>query len=193
MNFLLHCWLGRSDPGLKAGGFLGDFIKGPVPEDLPKPLERGIRLHRHIDIVSNHLPEMKSTYHRFGADLRRPAPVLLDIVADHVLANIWDEYCDVPILEFTRTCYRDIAMFEIPQNAMDMYQHMSRTDLLARYADAKVIADIIKRILKRLRFERYSDDIDSILGDCISGFEEDFRIYYPLLESEVSAFLSVET
>ena len=193
MNFLLHCWLGRSDPGLKAGGFLGDFIKGRVPGELPNSLARGIRLHRHIDIVSNQLPEMKSTYHRFGPALRRPAPVLLDLVADHILAKRWDEYGGDSLSEFTRTCYRDIAMFEIPQSAMDLYQHMSRTDLLARYADEKVIAGVIKRVLKRLKYDRHVNDIDAILGECMNGFEEDFKIYYSILESEAAAFLTAES
>ena len=189
MNYLLHCWLGRSEAGLKAGGFLGDFIKGRLHEDIPDSLTRGIRLHRHIDIVSNHLPAMKTTYHRFGTELRRPAPILLDLVADHVFAKRWHDYCDYPITEFTKSCYRDIGKFEIPNNAETMYEHMCRTDLFARYSDETVMVDIMKRILKRLKFDHLTGQIDTVMHECANDFEEDFKIYYPALESEVASFL----
>ena len=38
MNFLAHCVLGHPDEALMAGGYLGDFVKGPVPSDLPVDL-----------------------------------------------------------------------------------------------------------------------------------------------------------
>ena len=189
MNYLLHCWLGRSDPGLKAGGFLGDFIKGKLNGDLPSSLLRGIELHRHIDIVSNHLPEMKSTYHRFGAELRRPAPILLDMVADHVLAKRWSDFGEGKLVDFTQSCYRDIGTYDIPDNAMSMYQHMCETDLFARYADTGVVANVMKRILKRLKFDHLCDHVDTVFLECSGRFEEDFEIYYPTLETAASNFL----
>ena len=56
-----------------AGGFIGDFIKGSIPTEIEPELQAGVRLHRHIDSISNSLPEMQAGYCQFGAGLRRLA------------------------------------------------------------------------------------------------------------------------
>ncbi|MEM8767504.1 MAG: hypothetical protein AAGE43_08685 [Pseudomonadota bacterium] len=66
MNFLAHCLIGheaaagtdRASP-LLAGGFLGDFIKGRVPEAMPGDLALGVRLHRRVDAFSNQQPAIR--------------------------------------------------------------------------------------------------------------------------------------
>ena len=62
----------------------------------------GVRQHRHIDSISNSLPEMQTGHCRFGAELRRPA--LLDLIADHVLALNWHEYGEGLLQDFTSEC-----------------------------------------------------------------------------------------
>ena len=68
MNFLAHCLIGararEDDAGLIAGGFLGDFIKGPVPASMPPALQAGVRLHRRIDAYSNQQPDLLRSAHR---------------------------------------------------------------------------------------------------------------------------------
>ena len=128
---------------------------------------------------------MKSTYFRFGSPLRRPAPILLDLVADHILAKYWSEYTALDLHEFTQRCYDSIGQFEIPLSAQSIYQHMCRTDLFANYADLKVIHGIAHRILKRLGYTQHSNKLASILVSEHNKFKQDFEAYYPLLEQKV--------
>ena len=100
MNFLAHCLLAWPGQGWIAGGVLGDFVKGRLPESLPPELRAGIRLHRRIDSFANRLADMKPSVARFDDQLRRAAPVLLDIVADHCLALTWPRYSGVPLADF---------------------------------------------------------------------------------------------
>lgn len=189
MNFLLHCWLGRQEKGLLAGGFLGDFVKGPIPDTYPEALRRGIRLHRYIDRESNQLAEMRRTYFRFGNNLRRPAAILLDIVADHIFAKYWHEYTDENLFLFTQRCYETIGQFDRPSTTDRLFEHMRRTDLFASYADLEVIYPICQRILKRLHFEQHSSELSTILVSEHSKFKKDFDVYFPLLEHKVSEWL----
>ncbi|MCY4130653.1 MAG: ACP phosphodiesterase [Gammaproteobacteria bacterium] len=188
MNYLLHCWLGRSDPSLQAGGFLGDFIKGTLEDDIPSDLKRGLLLHRHIDVQSNRLPSMRRTYHRFGTELRRAAPILLDLMADHVFAKHWEEFGTGELGEFTQSCYDAIERYEIPTSAQRFYEHMRRTDLLARYSQLDVIEGIMLRILKRLRFTDLEEDLSHRLRENEVGFRDDFETYFRDLQAVSAAW-----
>lgn len=189
MNYLLHCWLGRGDPGLQAGGFLGDFIKGTLETDIPPDLKRGLLLHRHIDVQSNRLPSMRDTYHRFGAELRRPAPILLDLMADHVFAKHWEEFGTGELEEFTQSCYDAIEKFEVPASAQRFYDHMRSTDLLARYAQLDVVEEIMVRILKRLRFSGMEQHLSRRLRENEVDFRDDFGKYFQELQAVTSVWL----
>lgn len=174
----MHCWLGRGDTGLIAGGFLGDFIKGELNGSVDAELERGLRLHRHIDVQSNHLSSLKSTYHRFGSKLRRPAPILLDLMADHVLARHWDRFAQGELRDFTQHCYAAIGSFAAPPNATRFFTHMRESDLLARYAQLDTIEDIMVRILRRLHYEHLESELAKRLRDYEAGFKQDFESYF---------------
>lgn len=182
MNFLAHCWLARCDEALVAGGFIGDFVKGPIPKTLPDDLQAGIRLHRHIDSASNRLPEMRATYHRFGSDLRRVAPILIDLVTDHLLAKYWDHYGFGELSDFTTGCYEIIGEYDVPQSAASLYRRMMQTDMWSRYSEFNFMRDVMKGILKRLRFDQFLDQLDPL--ECrMDDFHGDFEVYFPLLEN----------
>ena len=194
MNFLFHCWLARSDEGLKAGGFLGDFIKGSLEdESYPADLKRGLKLHRHVDAVSNQLPSLRASYPRFGPELRRPAPVLLDLMADHLLAKHWQTYCEGRLTDFTRSCYAAISSYEVPATAQRLFNHAQDSDLFARYENLEVITDIMVRILKRLRFHDQLDRLNTCLQSEITGFEADFEHYFTDMEVMVASWLTSNT
>lgn len=182
MNFLAHCWLGRCDDGLVAGGFIGDFVKGRVPDHLPESLQAGIRLHRHIDSVSNRLEAMRATYPRFGPELRRVAPVLLDLVCDHLLARHWSRHGEGELSDFTNDCYVKIGRYTVPETAAGMYRRMLQTDLWSSYADFEFMQKIMFGILKRLRLQHLAPYIRPLESQ-LDGFYGDFCTYFPLLEN----------
>ena len=192
MNFLAHCLLGYPETALIAGGFIGDFVKGPVPSSLPSDLARGVRLHRHLDSTSNRMPEMRLSYVHFGPDLRRPAPVLLDLIADHVLAREWRRYGIGELTEFTATCYEAIGRYPLPKNAQLFYDRMKETDLLAGYAESEVIERAMFYILKRLRFDRFERQLHEILDTKFDDFCHDFHEYFPLLGEVAETFIAEE-
>ena len=184
MNFLAHSWLARHDEAHIAGAFLGDFVKGPIPSSYPSDLQSGIRLHRHIDSETNRMEEMRATYWRFGKELRRVAPILLDLVADHLLAVHWSRHGNGKLSEFTNYCYRAVGKFEIPCSAVGFYQHTVERDLWSAYADLDVILDIMRRILVRLDKNQYAESL-SVIHQDLDLFYEDFQEYFPLLEKKV--------
>lgn len=183
MNFLAHSLLAQPGDGFIAGGVLGDFVKGPIPPTLPTPLRAGVRLHRRIDSCSNHLPAMKPSLARFPAPLRRAAPVLLDIVADHCLAHAWPRFATGSVAAFSASVYRAIERYRdfVPAAGQRFVAHMVATDLLARYDDPAVVQQAMLHVLRRLRQDRLAPALDEVLGPALPGLQADFLTYFPLL------------
>lgn len=189
MNFLAHCVLAHPGEGFLAGGVLGDFIKGPIGDDLPQELAAGVLLHRRIDSYSNRLPAMKVSIDRFDPALRRAAPVLLDIVADHCLALDWPRVVGEEMRAFTGQIYAAVAQFEswLPASSHRFVAHMVETDLLARYDDATVIRRALQHVLERLRMTRLDALLDAVLDDNLPALRDDFRGYFPQLQAFAQA------
>lgn len=189
MNFLAHCLLAQPGDGYLAGAVLGDFVKGPIPDHLPAALRAGIRLHRRIDSFSNRLPEMKASVAHFDPALRRAAPVLLDVMADHCLALRWRQLCGQDIGAFTATAYAAIARFEdcVPEHGRRFVRYMAETDLLARYADSSVTRRAMTHILQRLRVGHLAPLLDAPLAERLPCFIDDSAVYFPLLQAFAAA------
>lgn len=184
MNFLAHCLLAAPGDGFVAGGVLGDFVKGTPPATLPAELRAGIRLHRRIDSFSNRLPGMKVSVRRFGPALRRAGPVLLDIVADRILAQVWPRYCKVELPAFAGTVYAALARYEshIPASGRRFVDYMIATDLLSRYTEAEPAGRGVRHVLKRLRMAELAAPFDAIVAEQWSNLTSDFHAYFPELQ-----------
>ena len=179
MNFLAHCTLAHPEAALVAGGFIGDFIKGPVPDELPEPLQAGIRLHRRVDAVSNRLPGIAGSWRRLDPRLRRAAPVLLDVVADHCLALRWDDHGHGELPAFAATAYDAIGAFD---------QFLPERDVLSRYAEPATVLRAMKYILERLRLGHLAGELDAIVGAQLPVLMDDFEEYFPELRAAVVAW-----
>ena len=185
MNFLAHCRLAHPGAGFIAGGVLGDFIKGAIPESLPVELRAGVRLHRRIDSYSNRLPTMKQSVRRFPPPLRRAAPVLLDIVADHCLALCWHRHGVGDLKDFTDGVYTAVERYGdwVPAPGSAFVQRMAETDLLARYTDPEVIHRAMEHVLYRLGMLHLEECLGGLLGDSLAALTGDFEVYYPQLDA----------
>ena len=102
MNFLAHLWLADQSETSLAGAVLGDWVHGRVPEHYPHELRLGIALHRHIDVTTDAHAVMVSAREQFAQGSRRYAGILLDLLADHALAQRWNEFGTEPLAEFAR-------------------------------------------------------------------------------------------
>ena len=185
MNFLAHCLLAWPGQGWTAGAVLGDFVKGRLPESLPPELRAGLRLHRRIDARTNRLADMKPSIKRFGAELRRAAPVLLDIVADHCLALTWPRYTDVPLTDFTTDVYAALRRFDawVPDKGRPFVSRMIETDILGRYDEPAVRDRALRYVLSRLRLTHLEPALAQLLQDLLPAFVHDFHRYFPKLQA----------
>jgi acyl carrier protein phosphodiesterase len=211
MNFLAHCLIGSraagnhdplspSDGGpspaaLLAGGFLGDFIKGRVPEEMPWDLALGVRLHRRVDAYSNTHPDIRVSSERFPRELRRLAPILVDILCDHLLTRRWSEYHHEEIGRFTGTIYTEVAALDdwLPDTGARFLTYAREKDLLARYGDWSVAENAMLSITRRLGRTELNPLINEAVPPLLTALEDDFQRYFPDILDHARQWIAAET
>ncbi|MGE0621810.1 MAG: ACP phosphodiesterase [Pseudomonadales bacterium] len=188
MNYLAHCLIGELaageadlTPALVAGGFLGDFVKGPVPTDMPKELALGVRLHRRVDAYSNRQPDIRQSTDRFPPELRRIAPILVDILCDHLLSRRWDEFHPAALPDFTEDVYRHLDDHSrwLPARGRQFLDYARERDLLLRYGDWSVTAASMRSITRRLGRSELDPLLAAAIPPMLDALEADFRRYFP--------------
>lgn len=206
MNFLAHCALAHDVAqrledgadayrGLLAGAVIGDFVKGRANAENPKlanadeHLLRGIRLHRKIDAVSNHQPELKLSYEAFPAEYRRIAPILIDLLADHSLSRQWHHHYAQDLSGFANECYQAIDAYQhcLNDQAQRFYEYMRRVDLLANYHQWQHIERGIQSVMRRLSSTQEWQQVETVSRAAVPHNDKNFGQYYPQLRSAIVA------
>ena len=188
MNFLAHCLIG-ADAGLAGplrnslivGGFFGDFVKGTVPTDMPESLALGVRLHRRIDAYSNRQPLIRRSCERFPPQLRRFAPIFVDIIADHLLARAWSDHHHTALEGFTGTVYGLIEANRdwLPEPGPDFLDYARTSDLLARYREWPVIERSLRSVARRIRRPELGPEAAAVSFELLGELASDFDGYFP--------------
>jgi len=170
---------------------MGDFIKGPVPDSLPDTLAEGVRLHRRIDAYSNTQPEIRASCARFPKELRRFAPIFVDVIADHLLATRWIQFCNIPLSDFTSGVYQAIEQHSglLTDRGLRFFEHMVAVDLLAGYCERSVMMRSLGSLTRRLRRPVLDTELTIVVERELQALEEDFLSYFPDLVSHARGWL----
>ncbi len=195
MNFLAHCLLAGDtdefpDPALVAGGVLGDFVKGRVDPALPEGLQAGIHLHRHIDARSNANAALRRSIARFEPPHRRLAPVYVDLIADHLLAQAFHEHHRWELNAFTQRCYAALDEYRryFPPHSERFLNYAADTDLFARYQQEDVLLELFASINRRLKRRIDQTGLQEHVAMLMPALAEDFQTYLPELTTDADAW-----
>jgi len=95
VNYLAHFYLAENRPGLVIGGFLADFVKGPLKGAYPEDIELGMQLHRKIDSWSDNHPAIKNFKELLPLEFNRYAGIIADVLGDHEASVLLEIVFDV--------------------------------------------------------------------------------------------------
>jgi acyl carrier protein phosphodiesterase len=176
VNFLAHAYLAGDGGALRAGSAAGDFFRGPLAAGLPAPFARGVLFHRAIDGFAERHPAFVRSRRRFRAPLRRWGGVITDLYYDHLLAQQWQRHHALPLADFSRGVYADLAACAslLAPEARRACASMAREDWFGRYASLSGLAETLARMAARVRRDNPLAGAEAPLLADADGFAADF-------------------
>ena len=192
MNFLAHFHLAWPDEDLIAGGLEGDYYKGPLGNDLPAPLARGVRLHRAIDAYTDAHPRIATLRAELPAQLRRFSGILIDLSFDHFLYKHWADFSEVPRRDFNKAVYRTLQAREdqLSDSSRRMLARLVQHDILDLYGDWSTVTATAERIGERFRRDNPFIGIEQTLSPYRANLERAFLDFYPELQAHCACRIS---
>lgn len=186
MNFLAHVLLAGDNAALRLGAMAGDFVKGPLDtQPFPAGLRAGLRLHRFIDMHTDHHPVVSTSKNRLQPPLRRFAGILLDLVFDHFLACEWAQHHPQPLDMFSAQVYRLLMRNRalLPIGLQRILPAMVASDWLYSYRELAAVVRTANRLAQRDARWCPLQRADAVLQQHYTHWQQDFAIFFPQLKA----------
>lgn len=154
MNYLAHIRLAGDDPECLIGNFLGDFVKGRLPEDCYTPgIRRGIMMHRRIDAWTDSHEITRECVRLISPERRRWGRVILDIFYDHLLAVNWESYSNESLRDFLDRAYGVIlgAADIFPERAAARIITIIEDGWIEKYRSVSGLSVVFEGMSRRVR------------------------------------------
>jgi acyl carrier protein phosphodiesterase len=182
LNYIAHIHIGAHTQTNLLGNFLGDFVKGSQLIHLPCELERGVRLHRSVDVFTDSHPIIVETKQLFPRDIRRMAGVVLDIYFDYLLMNTWPKYSNTDFNTIFDEFYLQLEQFSLPNNPYfcKLAEHLVTHQWLDKYMNVETCARAFLSIESRLKNKIiFADKAQLFLQQNSEFLESRFHQFYP--------------
>lgn len=113
MNYLAHLFLAGKNHGMILGALLEDYVTGGVENEinkiLPQDVKTGLKLHRHIDTLTDTDAAVKDIKQLFYSDYGKYSSVIVDVIFDHFLHKNWHKFTDEPFDSFKDYVYKSLS------------------------------------------------------------------------------------
>ena len=189
MNYLAHLFLAGPDPEARLGNLMGDFVKGPVPAELPAALQQGIVLHRRIDRFTDSHPVFRRSRRRLSPEFRRYGGILIDVFYDHLLIRHWHDYHRQALDDFIDDVHQLLLrrLPALPATMQRSMRYLLANDLLRSYRHPAGVARALAGLERRL--SRPSNLAAAVTDlECNhNGLSTDFRQFFPELIAHVES------
>lgn len=181
MNHLAHLALSDGSPDSIVGNLLGDFVKGDPHGRYPRPVVRGIRLHRAIDRFTDEHPAVRRALGRFPRGQRRFAGIALDMAFDHFLAARWQREAPREFAAVRRHAYAVLTAREeeLPQRMRRILPSLRDDDWLGSYARLEGITHALERMAGRLSRPNPLPDLGREIVHRRRVLAGDFEAFWP--------------
>jgi acyl carrier protein phosphodiesterase len=180
MNYLGHLLLSGDDPHVITGNFMADAVKGRDLSSYPEAVQRGIRLHRRIDVFTDSHALTRIGRERLYDHCGKYAGVALDLFYDHCIAAEWSALGEGMLNTFAARMYDVLQAHEhlMPDRTRRMLPYMVKGDWLTNYARIEGIAWALEGLSKR-----------AVNAQALVGAEVVLTTHYDAYVLECSSFL----
>lgn len=173
MNHLAHLFFADETPESVVGNVGADFVKGRRAFDrLPGDVQRGVRLHRMVDDLTDTHPLAREARLLFHPQWRHLGRVFVDLFFDHYLARDWDEFHRMPLRSFLDRKY---ALMREGAHAIghpwfeEFTRRVQSEDRFYRYREVEEMRNVLLRLERRLTPGRFPS-----LEGAMGAFEDHY-------------------
>jgi acyl carrier protein phosphodiesterase len=188
MNFLGHLLLTYPHRELTMGNLLGDLVRGQEAKHLSPVLRQGIALHHEIDHYTDNHHGVRKLITLVRPTHAKYAPVVVDILLDHILANQWDSYAELSYPDFTQWIYDLVPEFLslLSEPVVMRLEGMLHHRWIDDYDTTEKLQQVLMRMDKRASFpSQFVSGIQDI-GEHYDTFAATFEEFYPTLREKLS-------
>jgi acyl carrier protein phosphodiesterase len=188
MNFLAHLVLAEATPQSRLGNLMGDFCHGLDLNVLPAAVQAGIRRHRAIDRFTDTATEVQQAKALFSHERRRFAPVIIDVLFDHLLLKHWPQLEQRELTPLCQQIYQQLwqQRGEMPAKMAATVTSLVQHDWFASYQQLDGIGLALDRIASRIRFANQFVGSVSEIRQHEAELDRLFLQFYPRLQAHVA-------
>jgi acyl carrier protein phosphodiesterase len=183
MNFLAHLFLSCDGEDLLIGNFIADFIRNNEVSNYSLPIQEGIRLHRKIDTFTDSHPLVKQSVKRLQPFHNKYAPVVIDIIFDHLLANNWNRYSSQSLGNFAKNVYEILndRKEDLPLKLKQRLPGMIQANWLEAYGTNEGILFTLRKMDERTSFPSNFSNALTHLNLDYNAYNIEFQEFFPEL------------
>ena len=172
MNYLAHAYLSFNQPEVLVGNIISDFIKGKKQFDYSPAIQKGIKLHRAIDIFTDSHPATKEAGQFLKPAVGAYSGAFIDIAFDHFLATDSSIFTsDNSLANFAKDTYSILDEFEsyFPEGFKIRFPSMKQHNWLYNYQFKIGIENSFASLARRATYLTTSES-------CFQLFEENYDV-----------------
>lgn len=171
------------------GNFMADGVKGRDLSAYSEGLQKGIRMHRHIDSYTDGHPLTLQGRERLRAHCGKYAGVALDLFYDHAIAQRWSELNPEPLPDFTQRMYALLTEHEalMPDRARNMLPYMVQYDWLNSYTTIEGIGRALLGLSRRTPAGSLLAGAEAVLEQHHAAFERECLEFIPQLRAHLNS------
>ena len=178
MNYLGHMILSGDDENILLGNFIGDHIRNRSLPLYSHSVQKGIQLHRAIDLYTDHHEKSRELRTVLFDDYRHRSRVILDLFYDHFLAANFDEFHSLSLSSYVQKVSSTLQrhVHRMPESAQRYFTAMRKYDWLMVYAEPNGIQWILNQMSKRKNIKPMGNAVE-LLNQNYSYFKENAFIF----------------
>jgi acyl carrier protein phosphodiesterase len=181
VNYVAHLLLTYPYDKISLGNLIGDMISNEELKTLSESVRKGVQIHRAIDHHTDNHSSMREVVRLLRPQHRKYAPVVADILLDHVLVLNWGEHSNIDFPDFEKWVYDMIAanFRATPVRIHNQLKGMAQHRWLNQYANLEGLQHVLDRMDRRARFP-------SDFGLAINDFHE----HYTAMQNAIQVLLT---
>ena len=194
MNFLAHLYLSGSDNDLRFGNFIAEAIRANQYSHYPKPIQEGIHLHRSIDSFTDSHPIFRQHCKLFFPEHSHYARVILDVVYDHFLAQLWEDYHWTKLVDYAADFYSFTEKQKalLPDKMKRLFQLMKEQNWLLEYRSIKGLERILFHMSKRTSYPSNFPNAIATLEANKEQMMAEFQVFFSELKQHCKNHIELQ-